>query len=188
MDNEQREKMRVLAIEDEETSVTLYRNVLTPLGHALDVASTGAEAVAAIEGQTYDLILLDLKLPDSDGIDVLKQIKDQITWTPVIIITAHPSLDSSIEAIRTGGVYEYLIKPFGHQQLVDTVRRAVDKAQLTLENHRLLKKLERTNQALTERVDQLERFARLAVDYEKKIWELKEKVRGLEQKLKNSKR
>ncbi len=174
------ESLRVLAIEDEETASTLYTNVLGQAGHEVVVVKTGAEAVEKINKDSFDLIILDLKLPDGDGIDVLKKVKGQTAWTPVVIITAHPSLDSSIEAIRTGGVYEYLVKPFGHQQLSDAISRALDRAKLTLENHRLLKKLERTNQALTERVDQLEKFARVAEDYEKKISDLKEKIRKME--------
>jgi len=174
------EKLKVLAIEDEETSSTLYMNVLGQAGHEVVVVKTGGEAVEKIKAETFDLILLDLKLPDIDGIDVLKKVKNEIGWTPVVIITAHPSLDSSIEAIRTGGVYEYLVKPFGHQQLSDAIDRALDRARLTLENQRLLKRLQRTNQALTERVDQLEKFARVAEDYERKIDELKEKIKRLE--------
>lgn len=174
------ESLRVLAVEDEDTSSTLYLNVLGQAGHDVVVVKTGAEAVDKINQETFDLIILDLKLPDIGGIDVLKKVKNQIAWTPVVIITAHPSLDSSIEAIRTGGVYEYLVKPFGHQQLSDAINRALDRAKLTMENHRLLKRLERTNQALTERVDQLEKFARVAEDYEKKITELKDKIKEME--------
>jgi len=174
------DKLKILAIEDEETSSVLYTNVLGQVGHEVMIVRTGTEAVQKINAETFDLIILDLKLPDTDGIDVLKRIKTQISWTPVVIITAHPSLESSIEAIRTGGVYEYLIKPFGHQQLLDAVNRALERAKLTLENQRLLKRLERTNQALTERVDQLEKFARIAEDYENKICELKERIRQLE--------
>jgi DNA-binding NtrC family response regulator len=180
---EGKENMKVLVIEDEATALTLYTNVLSREGYDLTLAKTGAEAITQINGKTFDLIILDLELPDVYGMDILKRVRERADLIPVVIITGHPSLDSSIAAIRDGRVYEYLVKPFGHQQLSIAIKHVIDKARLAAENQRLLKKLERANQALTERVDELEKFAQVAVDYEKKIFELKEKIRVLEARL-----
>ena len=172
--------MKILAIDDEETALRLYQGVLREDGHKVDVAMTGQEGIDKVNQGNYDLIILDLKLPDIFGTDLLKKIVDKITWIPVIIITAHPSLESSIDAIRTGGVHEYIIKPFGAEDLKLAVRRVVEKNSLMIENQRLLTKLERANQALSQRVDELEKCARIAQNYEQKVEELQQKIKTLE--------
>lgn len=171
--------MKILAIDDEETALRLYQAVLKEEGHAVDVAMTGTEGIDKVHQGNYDLIILDLKLPDIYGTDLLKKIVDKITWVPVIIITAHPSLESSIDAIKTGGVHEYIIKPFGAEDLKLAIRRVIEKNRLMIENQRLLTKLERANQALSQRVDELEKMARIAQDYEQKITALEAKIKKI---------
>jgi len=160
--------------------IRLYQSILREDGHQVDIAMTGQAGIDKVNKGNYELIILDLKLPDIYGTELLKQIVDKIAWVPVIIITAHPSLESSIDAIRTGGVYEYIIKPFGAEDLKLAIRRVVEKTRLMIENQRLLKKLERANQALSQRVDELEKCARVAQNYEKRIEELQHKIRDLE--------
>ena len=88
-------------------------------------ASTGAEAGPAIESNGIDLILLDLKLPDTDGISILKTVQKDHPEIPVIIMTAFSSVDTAIQAMKQGA-YDYLTKPFNMDDLVITVHRALE--------------------------------------------------------------
>jgi len=170
---------RILVVDDEETIIRLYTRILEGSGHTVGVAKSGQEAIAQVQENKFDLVFLDLKLPDDEGIEILKKIKDKLEWAPVIIATAHPSLKSSIDAIKTGGVYEYMIKPFKGPDLLVAIKRVMEKAELTIENKRLLRKLESSNQALLERVEELEEIAKRAFEYEAQISELSKEVEEL---------
>lgn len=176
-------KLNILAIDDDETILKLYKNLLSEDGHTVKTVKTAKDAKAAVNEQSIDCVFLDLKLPDANGMDLLKEIKGKIKFAPVIIVTANPSLQSSIEAIREGGVYEYIIKPFKKEELVRVLRSALEKAELIIENSRLVKKLARTNQALLERVDELEACAKFALEYEGKINELNQKIQTLKKQV-----
>ena len=179
-----KKKLKILAIEDDRTIIKLYEKILKDDGHEIVSAYSGAEAITKLEQASFDLICLDLKLPDMDGVELLKVIKNQIEWIPVIIVTANPSIESSMEAVNAGVVTEYILKPFDTKELSVIVRKSVEKAKLAIENKRLLKKLENTNQALIERVEQLEDFAKQAVKSQEKIVELSQYVKSLEEKVK----
>lgn len=172
----------IMAVDDEETILKLYQKILSEEGHKVVLAASGKEAMDILEHKTFDLIFLDLKLPDMDGIEILKRIREKMEWTPVIIVTANPSLETSIEAIRVGGVYEYAVKPFNSENLRLSIRRAIEKSELFIQNKRLLRKVEIANLALTERVDELEKIANTALEYEKKIEQLEKRIKELEQK------
>jgi len=173
------DNLTILAIDDEETVLKLYENILSADGHRVVKVTQGSQALKVMEEESFDLVFLDLKLPDMDGTELLKKIRSKLEWAPVVIVTGNPSIESTIEAIRAGGVYEYIIKPFRADDIQMTVRRAMEKAALSIENKRLIKKLEITNQALLERVDELQKFAEVSVDYEKKITDLQKKVEDL---------
>lgn len=180
--------MKILVVDDEQTTVKLYLKLLDEMGHKAVVAMKGEEAVEKVDKERFDLVILDLVLPDIHGSEVLRRIKDKLQGAPVVIVTANPSLESSIDAIKTGGVYDYITKPFGHEELSMVVRRAVEKAGLMTENRRLFNRLEATNKALTERVDQLEKCAHMAFDYDKKIKELENEIKKLHKSTKQVKR
>jgi DNA-binding NtrC family response regulator len=177
---EQEKRMNILAIDDEITIRKLYVSILEEEGHHVSVAANAQEAVAQVNQKKFDLVFLDLKLPDIDGTEILKMIRDKLEWAPVVIVTANPSIESSIEAIRTGGVYEYIIKPFTPKELNLSIRRAIEKAELSLENKRLIRRLEAANKALTERVQEFEECANYAYEYEKRIEELQKRIKQLE--------
>lgn len=179
----QNKKLKVLAIEDDKTIIKLYEKILAAEGHKVVSAGTGGEAIRLLNEESFDLICLDLKLPDMDGAELLKIIKTKIEWTPVIIVTANPSVESSVAAVNAGIVTEYILKPFDTKELGNTIHKSVEKARLAIENKRLLKKLDAANQALTERVAQLEDLAREAVKFQAKISELTQYIQKLEAKV-----
>ena len=178
-----KKKVSILAVDDEDEVRNLYATILSEEGYRVVTASRGGEAVEKAENEKFDLMLLDIKMPDMTGIDVLKKLKGKLEGTLVIIVTAYPSVESTIEAIRTG-VYDYIIKPFSPKDLRVVVRMAAEKGRLIGENKILVKKLEQANSELREKLYQLEKFTKIATGREERMAELKEKIRQLEEELK----
>lgn len=132
--------VNILAVDDETEVRNLYTTILSEEGYRVVTASNGVEAVEKIENEKFDLIILDIKMPEMSGTDVLKKVRDKIEGVSVIIVTAYPSLDSSIEAIKSG-VCDYIIKPFSPKELRKVVRMVVEKAKLIEENRKKEKEL-----------------------------------------------
>ena len=170
-------KMNILVIDDESTTVKLYMKLLGDMGHKAVVAKNGEDAIEKAGQKCFDCVILDLVLPDIQGMEVLKQIKENLMGAPVVIVTGNPSFESSVEAIKTGGVYDYITKPFDNEEFSMVIRRAIEKAVLMNENKRLMNRLEATNKALTERVNELEEFSHKAVSYEEEIIKLKKEMK-----------
>ncbi len=98
-ENVEKRKLKILTIEDDPTINKLYERVLANDGHRVISAVTGAEAVKKLKEEAFDLVCLDLKLPDMDGLELLKLIKRKVEWIPVIIVTANlPSRRSMPES------------------------------------------------------------------------------------------
>ena len=115
---------RILVIDDEPSVTDALRLVLGELGHHIDSAKTGAEAKELLKGSAYDLVFTDVRLPDASGIDLLALIKTDTPNTEVIVMTAHGSLDVTIEAIKRGAFY-YIEKPFTPHQVTALLERAL---------------------------------------------------------------
>ncbi|GHF15894.1 sigma-54-dependent Fis family transcriptional regulator [Kordiimonas sediminis] len=116
---------RILVIEDSPTLALTYKAYLQPLGFPVDVAETGKEALAAIQNTPPTAILLDLKLPDMDGLDILRTLNEQNNKAQVIVITAHGSVSTAVEAMRDGAA-DFLLKPFSAERLNTTVSNALE--------------------------------------------------------------
>lgn len=115
--------IKVLVIDDEEV---VRRSVMRALGEQdceVEQAGSGAAGLQALEHQGFDVVLLDLRLPGIDGIEVLGQIKRRWPKTEVIVITGYPALDSAKHAVRLGA-YDYLSKPLGCDEVVLATRNA----------------------------------------------------------------
>ena len=123
-------EQNILIIEDSPTLSLTYEAYLKPLGIATRRAETGAEALQAIEDQVPTVILLDLKLPDMDGIDILKQLNQQKIGSRVIVITAHGSVTVAVEAMREGAS-DFLLKPFTAERLTTTVNNTLEISRLS---------------------------------------------------------
>ena len=127
---------RILVIDDEPSVTDALRLVLSDLGHRVDAATSGAEAKELLKGPAYDLVFTDLRLPDASGIDLLGLIKGDTPDTEVIVMTAHGSLEITIEAIKRGAFY-YIEKPFTPQQVTALVGRALQFEAIKRENRSL---------------------------------------------------
>ena len=127
---------RILVIDDEPSVSDALRLVLDELGHHVDSAKNGAEAKALLKGAPYDLVFTDLRLPDASGIDLLALIKSDTPDTEVIVMTAHGSLEITIEAIK-GGAFYYIEKPFTPHQVTALMERALQFEAMKRENRSL---------------------------------------------------
>lgn len=129
-------------IDDEPIIYEVLQDILTSEGYAVEVSANGEEALDKHSSLNVDLILLDLLMPGMDGIEVLKRLKKIDPHIVVIIITAYASIESAISAMKTGA-YDYIQKPFKHDELLLVVERAIAHRRLQEENLRLKDELKR---------------------------------------------
>ena len=127
---------RILVVDDEPSVTDALQLILTELGHHVDSAKNIGAATAFLKGSPYDLVFTDLRLPDGSGIDLLSLIKSDTPNTEVIVMTAHGSLDITIEAIKRGAFY-YIEKPFTPHQVTTLVARALQFEAIKRENRSL---------------------------------------------------
>ena len=125
------DKTQVLIVDDEEIVCRSYLRSLAGAHCNVHVAWTGEEALYALEQQRFDLVLLDLRMPGMDGMDVLKAIKQTWPDTQVVIITGYPSIESAKEAVRLGA-YSYFAKPVGPTEVINGANDAVMQKKWTL--------------------------------------------------------
>lgn len=116
---------RVLIIDDEAVVRKGISRALKGKGIRAASASTGLQALKIMEGQIFDLVLLDIKLPDIDGIEVLKKIRAHYPNTPVIMITGYPSIDTAVECIKLGAL-DYMVKPFRLDELDASLEKTIN--------------------------------------------------------------
>jgi len=115
---------KVLVIDDEEIVRISCRRALGPEGYEVSQAQNGIEGLRMLEKERYDLVLSDLKMPDMDGIEVLRMIKNRWPEVQVIIITGYQTVDTAVKAIKLGA-FDYIEKPFTPDALVSAVGNAL---------------------------------------------------------------
>jgi len=127
LENASQKTKYVLMVEDTASVAVLYRSYLMPLDIDINIVGTGKEALESLAQREPDLILLDLRLPDITGMDVLKEVKKRTPDVPVIFMTAHGSIDTAVQAMRYGA-QDFLIKPCEADRLRVTVNNTIRKA------------------------------------------------------------
>src|SRR6202051_3205166 len=125
---------RILVVDDEETIREIVSSMLTTAGYKCQQAASGMEALALLEsGEEFELMLSDLMMANLDGIGLLERTKERFPEMPVVMVTAVHDISVALAAIRNGA-YDYLLKPFEREQLLATVRRALENRRLKIEN------------------------------------------------------
>jgi DNA-binding NtrC family response regulator len=115
---------RILLVEDDPGAAAALQKVLQAEGYDVDLAGRGDDGLNLATKRTYDLVLTDLRLPGLGGLDLAARLHPDKPKLPIIMMTAHGTTDTAIEATKLG-VYEYLVKPFEAEELLDLVASAV---------------------------------------------------------------
>ncbi|PSQ77276.1 MAG: Fis family transcriptional regulator [Bacteroidetes bacterium QH_7_62_13] len=126
----------VLVVDDEASIRRTLREILEYEDFDVEEAVDGEEALAAIREHQYDLVLLDVKMPKMDGMDVLEDIAENETDLPVVMISGHGTIETAVEATKLGA-YDFIEKPPDLNRLLVTVRNAMDRGQLEVKNRRM---------------------------------------------------
>ncbi len=127
------DKGNIFVVEDDRNQREIIKTILTKEGFYVEDAGSGKKAIEMLKDSTFDLILTDLRLPDIDGTEVLKEVRALNLPCHVIIITAYGSIPSAIEATKLGAFY-YLEKPFEKDQLLLVVKNAINQMRLLKDN------------------------------------------------------
>jgi len=125
-------KEKILLVEDEKLIRWSLANRLSKEGYVVVEVDRGAEALRTLEEQEIDLILLDYRLPDMDGLQVLKAVGPKFRDLPIIMMTAYSTVESAIEAMKLGA-FDYLNKPFEIEELLVTLQKALETTSLKRE-------------------------------------------------------
>ncbi len=125
--------VRILIVDDEENTRSAIKRALELLGYQTEDAANGSQAISWLSRARFDLVLLDLNMPEVNGVQVMDYIQTNQPGLAVIVLTAHATLDSAITAIKTGAV-DYLLKPQSIQDIHKAIQHAI-KTRST-ENHR----------------------------------------------------
>lgn len=131
----QNAKPKVLIVDDEKGLRTGVQRLLEMEGYEVDVAENGTEGIKLGTSKDYDLAVIDLKMPDIEGIEVLKNIKQKFPNTVCFIATAYASYDTAIEATKLGA-QSYIPKPFTPEELISELKNGYQKRQLLLEEEK----------------------------------------------------
>ena len=144
------EARRILIIDDERPILMTLEALLTRHGYQTETATTATLGLRAMKTNPAALVLLDLQLPDADGLETLERLKKDFGDSQVIILTAHDSLNNAIESIKRGA-FHFISKPYAPEELLSLVEQALEKRSLLQET-----------QALREKTEQLEKRLELA--------------------------
>jgi putative nucleotidyltransferase with HDIG domain len=144
-----RKPARVLVVDDETHVRTMIGSTLEQQGYEVQLASSGREAIEALKGNTFDLVLTDIVMPEVNGIALLEQIHTERPNLPVVMVTAVHDISVAIDTMRRGA-YDYLLKPFERELLMSTVERALSYRQVLEESQSYQQSLEEMVHARTE--------------------------------------
>ncbi|HUG54416.1 MAG TPA: response regulator, partial [Vicinamibacteria bacterium] len=129
-------KAKVLVVDDEEAIRSSLRMIFEYEGYECLLAANGQAAVKMVERESPDLVFLDIKMPQMDGMDVLRAIKSQETSPPVVILSGHGTVATAVEATKAGA-FDFIEKPPDRERLLLVARNAISQRRLEGENRRL---------------------------------------------------
>lgn len=140
-------KGNILVVDDEEAARQSLADILRLEGYQVKTAANGEAAVKSLEGDEFDLMLLDLKMPGMTGLDVMTVANEEAPETRIIMLTAHGSMDSAIKALRQGAD-DYLLKPAAPKDILTSVSKAMEERSENERRKRLIGQIETSIQQL----------------------------------------
>ena len=171
------EKKRILIVDDDESTCRSLSLIFNRTGYVTETACTGREAIEKAKGRFFNVTLLDIKLPDMDGVKLIAPLKEIHPDMVVILITGHASVETAARAVKeeTEG---YMIKPLDMDEVLVSVREAIEKQCLVMENRRLyqaaqqeLAERKRAEEALQQTVEQLKIANQKILEHQKAVIE-----------------
>ena len=177
-----KEKTRVLVVDDEESILAVISQVLGENGYEVTMAASGKEAWRIFQDNPFPLVITDIVMNEMTGIELLQKIKENHPEVQVIIMTSHASLDTAVNALRSGA-YDYLFKPFEDVDMILVVTgRAVEKVKLISENRQLIEQLNKKSDELEHRVqERTDELDRSNVQLKREVEEHKQTAAALRQ-------
>ena len=139
----------ILIIDDERSIRNTLKEILEYEKYKVDEAEDGAKGLKMIQENHYDAVLLDIKMPKMDGMEVLEKVAPEYPDLPIIMISGHGTIDTAVESVKKGA-YDYLSKPPDLNRLLITVRNALDKSTLITETKVLKRKVSKTRDIIGE--------------------------------------
>lgn len=115
---------KILVIDDEDIVRTSCSRTLSPLGYEVRLTQSSLDGLRMIDEEKFDLVLTDIKMPDMDGIEVLKQVRDKFPEMKVIIMTGYQSIENALKSVQLGA-FDYIEKPFSPDALISSVSKAL---------------------------------------------------------------
>jgi len=134
-------RARILVVDDDKNIVQVVRTRLQSEDYDVDVAFSGPEALKRWQGSDYDVMITDMKMPEMDGVELMKHVQTLNGNVQTIILTAYGTIDNAVTAIKDGA-FDYVTKPFDSRELLFRVERALEKARLTTEVKELRQQIE----------------------------------------------
>ncbi|HWQ14656.1 MAG TPA: response regulator transcription factor [Roseiflexaceae bacterium] len=138
---------KILVVDDERPVRMMLEAALRAQGYRVQCAVSGSNARELLAEEEFDVVLLDLQLGDSDGIEILREVKSHWPATEVILLTAHGSINSAIAALRHGA-FDYLLKPAQVYDIRDRVERGLEQRRVALQRSELLQRISESARAL----------------------------------------
>ncbi|PRZ02093.1 sigma-54 dependent transcriptional regulator [Marinilabilia salmonicolor] len=134
---------KILVIDDQKSIRNTLKDILEYEKHEVVLAENGAEGLEQFSGAKFDVVLLDIKMPEMDGMEVLDKMMQTAPDIPVIMISGHGNIDTAVEAIKKGA-YDFIEKPLDLNRLLVTIKNAIDKKELVSETKVLRRKVSKT--------------------------------------------
>ena len=114
--------LKILIIDDEEVICNACHLILSERGHFVELKTDGAAGIKALQSNNYDVVLLDMMLPDMEGMEILKMIKQKPVHASVIVITGYSTVENALKAMKLGAA-DYLSKPFNEDELLASIEK-----------------------------------------------------------------
>ena len=171
-------KAAILLIDDDPGMRETLKDILVDIGYQVMTFASGKEAIKEIRKGLFDIILVDLKLPDVGGIQILEQAKEVNPESAVIVMTGYASLESAVEALNRGA-FAYIIKPVNVDEIKVVIQKAIHQTRLFKENQNLIDELQITRRKLEKTVNELENAGRQLRAKEQALRDSKNKFQGL---------
>ena len=147
---------KILCVDDEPNILSALRRMFMLSGFEVEEANSAAEALQKLEQSEFHLVLSDMQMPEMNGAEFLAQVRDRWPKVMRLMLTGTADLKTAISAINEGEIYRYLTKPWNDEEVVSTVKSALERYALILERDNLLKLTKQQNQSLAEMVNTLE--------------------------------